>query len=276
MPDLPTIGGGPSETGSTPGSSTGISMTTGASHTKGATWTELIAATDYASSWLLVSMGVASAFGAASGFLMDIGVGASTAEQTLIPNLHFSMPASTTSITQSYLFPLAVPAGTRLSARAQCSTATQTILATVAAIAGPIDGPPGLRRVETIGAVTGTTRGTQLDMGGSAHTDVVAQLSAATGFAYRWLCLSAANVGDVVLAANTTFLIDVVTGAGGSEVPVLADIWLSATTTSDFCGPKVTCFPCSIAAGARVAVRGRCSVNTAGDRVLDFVAHGVG
>lgn len=130
--------------------------------------------------------------------------------------------------------------------------------------------------METLGAVTGTSRGTTLDTGASVNTDVVSQLVASTGFAYRWMCVAISNATDIATTGQQTFLLDIVTGAGGSEVPIISDLYLHASSTSDNPHPRSYCFPCAVAAGARVAGRARCSANAAGDRVLDLVAYGVG
>ena len=274
MPDLPTIAGGPSETGSTPASSTGITLTANASaNTKATSWTEVIASTDYASNWLLVMLHQASG---SIAYLIDIGVGASTAEHVLIANLYLHAPAITSAGGRAFLFPVRIPAGTRLSARCQASTGSGTVRIAAAIISSPIGAPPGLTRVETIGANTADSNGVSVDCGGTANTDVVGELTAATGFAYRWFCLAVANPTDVAWGGYVSFLVDVMTGAAGSEVPVISDLNIAGASSDDRPNPSAVCFPCAIAAGARVAIRARCSVNTAGDRVLDYVGYGVG
>jgi hypothetical protein len=275
MPDLPTIGGGPSETGSTPASTTGITLTANAvAHTKATSFTEIIASTDYAANWLMVELTQSS--GSNVGYLVDIAVGASTAEQVLIANLHYHASTNNSPNTRAFLFPLRVPAGTRISGRSQSSAGGGSVRAVVHAISSGISAPPGLGRVETIGANTGTSNGTTIDFGASAHTDVVGELVAASAFAYRWMCLEISNPTDVTWNATTTFLIDVVTGAGGSEVSVIDDLYVAGGTGGDQPSPANFCFPCAIAAGARVAVRGRCSVTTDGDRDIDFIGYGCG
>jgi hypothetical protein len=276
VPDLPTISGGPSQTGSNAAASTGISIAAHAStHTKNATWTEIIAATAYEANWLLVTIGNSAA--AACGYLVDIGVGGSTAELAVLPDLyHFNVSATLPHLT-TYLFPIRVPRATRISARCQAVTGAAAVLVTVTAIATPIDAPPGLARVEAIGETSGSTRGTSINAGAVAHTDVVGQLTATTAHAYRWMCVAAANPSDVTWAAGfTTFLVDIVTGGAGSEVLVMGDLWFGGSAADDRVNPGAVCFPCAIAAGARVAARVRSSSTTSSDRILDVIAYGVG
>jgi hypothetical protein len=277
MPDLPTLGGGPSETGADAAASVGISLSPGASaNTKAATWTELIASTDYAANWLLVHLGQSTVTGASSGVLVDIGVGGSTAEQVLVPNLRYAQTSTAQYVTPSYLMPLRIPAGTRLSARSQSSTGSGSLKITATAISGGVAAPPGFGRVEAAGANTATSLGVSIDCGGSAHTDVVGQLIASTGFAYRWLVLSVGVSSDVVTAAATSFLVDICVGAGGAEVPIINDIYFHGSTGTDMPHPVTVGFPVAIAAGSRLSARARCSVNTAGDRIIDLAAYGVG
>lgn len=273
MPDLPTIAGGPSETASTPASSTGIAITANASaNTKATTWTELIASTAYETSWLLVSLGISSDD---VGYLVDIGVGASTAEVALIDNLYFH----TSQVNEGhrhFLFPLRIPRGTRISARCQCAVGSQTIVVSVITIAAPISAPPSLGRVETMGANTSDSNGVSVDSGAVANTDAVGELIASTGFAYRWMCLSVANPTDVVWGGTRSFLVDVLVGGAGSEVVVVSDLHFSGSSFIDRPQPGTTCFPVAIPAGSRVAVRQRMDGTGAGDRVLDYVGYGVG
>lgn len=273
MPDLPTIAGGPSETGADAANAAGVALNAAAStNTKASTWTEVIATTSYASNWLLVMF--AGVTGAA--FLVDIGVGASTAEQVLIANLYAHAPAAGSPLTRAFLFPLRVPAGTRISGRCQSATGSGTIHVAVAAIGTPIGAPPGLTRVETCGADTSDSNGVSVDCGATPNTDVIGELIASTGFSYKWMCVSVGNPTDTAWGAYTQFIVDICVGAAGSEVPVIQDIRVAGSTTDDRPNPGSICFPVAINAGSRVSARVQCNVATAGERVLDLVGYGVG
>lgn len=274
MPDISTIAGGPGENASTPGSSGGIVLTAGGSaNTKAVSYTTLIATTAYATSWIQIQLTQASTN---TSFLVDLALGSSSAEANIINNLFHMVPAATTQQTgRTYLFPLRIPAGVRLSARCQAVSASATVEIAVQLIASPISAPPGLSRVETIGALTASSSGTKVDCGGTAHTDVIAQLSAAIGMPYRWMCVAVGNTTDTVWGGSRTFLIDIVKGSGGSEVEVIGDMAVTGGTNTDTPMPGAFSFPVAIASGERVAARARCSVNTTGDRVLDIIAYGV-
>ncbi len=79
-----------------------------------------------------------------------------------------------------------------------------------------------------------------------------AQMIASTAFASMHLILSIINVTDVDYA---TYQIDLGTGAGASEVVKVAD--LLTKTSTGLTGARVVtfCFPFSIAASTRVAIR---------------------
>lgn len=273
MPDTPTISGGPSETGSNAAASTGVTLTADASsHTKGA-WSEVIASTDYAASWLHVMV---ARIGNAARFLLDIGVGASTAEVVLIPNLHIDCRSTGSQTARSWLLPIAVPAGTRLSARIQSNGGGNVIPLGITAISAPITAPPPLGRVEALGDDTGTSAGTALDPGGVAHTDSGwVQLIASTGFNYRWMCLGVGH-GTFALAASTDWLIDLAVGGSGSEQVFMSDLVFSSGATADSPIPGGMSFPVAVASGSRVSARIRSNNITANERTMEIVAHGVG
>lgn len=274
MPDLATAYGGPIlNVSSTPASSTGVIATaSGTPHEKGV-WVELVASTTGAGSWLHVVL----LNGSASRSLVDIGVGASTAEQVLIPDLYHEVNSSNTQLApRTYLLPIAVARGARLAARTQAGNASQTILVNVEVVSPAISGPPPLGRVESLGVNTAATTGVVIDPGASAHTDSDwAELIAATGFAYRWLMLGFGHTSGN-LGATATWLVDIAIGAAGSEVEVVSDLLLAGGTATDQPLPGSMSFPVAIPAGVRVAARARCSSNAATTRTIDVMAWGVG
>lgn len=275
MPDLPTIAGGPSETASNPAASEGIVVTADSSaHTKGA-WAELVASTAYTSSWMIVQ---AHSPATANGFLVDIGVGASTAETVLLPNLSFHSPtAGGRETTHTLTLPIGVPAGTRISARCQATTGSGTIRVVVVLIAAPIAAPPTFRRVENCGANPATSVGVVVaDPGGVAHTDGAwTELIAATGFNYKWLGLSVYNSSDTGYGGAVSTLIDLAVGGAGSEVAIVNDLVFSGDTITDGTQGEV-CFPVAIPAGTRISARNRNKHIVADERLVTLVAYGVG
>lgn len=275
MPDLPTIGGGPSQTGADSANSRGISLVANASaNTKATSYTTLIAATDYRADWLLVVLNLNAT---AARFAVDIAVGASTAEVILVPDLYFEAQATNAFPGHAYLLPRRVEAGTRISARCQCTTGSGSLYASVTAISSPITAPPGLTRVEACGVSTsGATRLTAIDPGGTANTDSGWQvLIASTGFNYRWLNVAAGHgAGAMSVACN--WLVDLAVGGAGSEQVLVSDLYFSSGIVIDHPTPGTLSFPCNVASGSRLAARARCSSNSATNRVIDIAAWGSG
>lgn len=278
MPDLPTIRGGPSEAGSTPASSTGVTLTANASaNTKGA-YAPLIAQTAYASDWLQLSIGDANS---AASHLIDLAIGpvGGGSEQVVIANMLYHQVITSSRLGATVLtIPLSIPAGVRVSARCASSVGGATIKATIQTFACPIDAPPGMRLSETLGAVTASSRGTVLnDPGATANTDGTwTQLAAATAYAYRWMTVQAANITDTAMAAAMSQLIDIGMGGSGSEQVIAGDLWTYFAVASDHALTQGWSFPCAVPAGSRISARHRASVNTAGDRRIDVIVQGYG
>jgi hypothetical protein len=92
--------------------------TSSSANTKGS-WVQLIASTTYDTVWVVIAF--VPQF-APSGWLVDIGTGALGSEAVLIPNIY--SPAGYTLRSIGYVaLPVKIAAGTRIAARAQCTTA---------------------------------------------------------------------------------------------------------------------------------------------------------
>lgn len=110
--------------------SVGTNVTPSATANTKGSFAQLIASTARDYCGLVVVVGPAGTAGDI--YLVDIAIGAAASEQVIIPNVRM---AFSTTITASPIYiPMAVPAGTRISARAQASAASGT--ATVVAVGG--------------------------------------------------------------------------------------------------------------------------------------------
>lgn len=239
-------------------------------NTKGS-WVELAASTAAEASWIEV---VIASNSAGARYLIDIGIGAAASEVVLLANLHFENATAGNS-GASYRFPVAIAAGSRVSARIQCSTGSATIR--MHAILGT--GDPGSLSapgsVATYGADTSDSGLTQIDPGGSAGTDSAwVQLTASTSADIRWLVLSVAHNAAATTTTFIRWLIDIGTGGSGSETVVVADIGALSGPGEDSPNPRTVAFPIHLAAGTRIAVRARCSGTNATDRLLDVAVYG--
>lgn len=170
----------------------------GTSHTKGA-WIEIIASTSADSTLLILAVAVAQT-GQNSATLIDLAVGAASSEVAFLENL----PCGSASTGGGWQVPLpvAIPAGSRISARTQSATASRVALVGVSVLSGGAQIPGALT---VLGADTGTSRGVSLN-----HSAAWAEITASTSEDYRSLILvpSAgasslqANDGDVSLGVG--------------------------------------------------------------------------
>lgn len=238
--------------GSDAAASGGVVVTASASsNTKGA-WVQLSAASAAEASWIDVIFGSTSTVGR---FLIDIGIGASGAETVLLSNLHFDNGVAQINSAGHYRFPVAIPAGSRVAARMQCTSASATMR--VLAILGHGD-PGGLTApgsVQTYGANTADSGLTAVNAGsGTANLDTAwVQLTASTTAAARWLVVGLGH--DTTTAAGNRVLLDIGIGAAGAEVEILSDLFVIIGGGEETTNPRTLAFPVDIPAGTRIAVR---------------------
>jgi len=242
----------------------------GTAHVKGS-WVELVAATEFDADRVVVSLHTMEEAGVITA-LVDLAVGAASSEQVVVADLLVAGGAQSIAVAD---LPLHIPAGSRLSARAQASTISALTHVTARISAGGWGAPPPAHRVVTYGASTADSGGTEADPGGAAHTKGAwSELTASSIAAHRGLMLGVGHRGNGALR-NEEFLIDVGVGGSGSEQVVLAD-WAVAVGLTETLTPQFSpVIPASIPAGSRLAVRAQCNDTDATDRVLDYVLYGV-
>lgn len=112
--------------GTTAASSRGTTIDAGGTaNTKPATFTTIAASTSADHQWFVIGCNnLANTARTNAGWLVDIATGAASSETVIIPNLVFS---ASSGMNCTYPFcsppiPIAVSSGTRISARAQCTT----------------------------------------------------------------------------------------------------------------------------------------------------------
>lgn len=269
MPEFPFAQVNESETGgAVPASTTATTLTAaGTTNVKGS-YVELIASTARDANWIIVKCGNVSA---SANFLVDIAIGSAT-EQIIIPDLYIQARGAGCSYAP-YLFPIFIPRGSRLSARCQCSSASQTLNIEIILLSGmQLSGgsPPSL--VSAYGGVS-LSIGTTIDPGGTAHTDSAwTQLTAATDRQHHWLVVGA-RWGDASIGATTSWMLDIGVGSA-TEQEIISDLWVSADTTADVSYSQVVCLPYFLPASTRIVARARSSSVSAGDRVVFVKLYG--
>lgn len=276
MGDWPLYDGQGTETaGATSASSTGVAVTaSGSTNTKGS-WAELIASTARDAVGLIVNIGRGHT--ATADFLVDIGIGAASSETVLVPNLKGDNGSNTLGPGQIFL-PIGIPAGTRISARCQSTSASAVSRIQVVTMYGSWLTAPPLGRVTDYGTATGDSGGVSIDPGGSANTKGSwAQITASTTNPIRSMLVAVGNQNNSSRGAATDWLLDVGIGGSGSEQVIVADWHVEVATSDDnlephYLGP----IPVNIPAGTRLAARSQASnILDATDRLFDVIAYGI-
>jgi hypothetical protein len=228
-------------------------------------WVQLTAATDHPAGWVTVFVMSNSV----ARWLVDIAVGSAGNEQVIIPSLHWGLNAGGAPYT--YSFPLSIPAGSRISARARYNPGTGNKQIWVGVhLGGPtlLAGP--LTSVTAYGPETTTNGLVSVDCGATANTKSGwVEITAATARASRWAVIGMG--GDIAnYAANDRYAVDIGIGAAGSETVIVPDLPFAATGVIEGPAPRTVGFPLSIPAGVRVAVQAQCTTTTTPDRVFDI------
>jgi len=220
-------------------------------------------------------MMVVAVLGGTSGgdFLFDIGTGGAGVETAVISNCLANV-VSSASNTFMFTFPVAISAGTRVSARYQCTSTTPKVYA-VAYLGSTNSIPLTGCTATTYGAATGDSGGTSIDAGGTANTKgSYTEIIASTTDDIDWLAINVQHA-NTSLTGFVSWFVDIATGGSGSESNVINNIFLQSSSSMSACIPNsYIVLPVTIASGTRIAARCQCIGNNATDRLLDVTLIG--
>jgi hypothetical protein len=248
----------------------GTAVTTGASaSTKGAV-AELIAATAFDAYWIRVVATNYAVTATASEGALDIMVGAST-ERVIIPDLLFGMAGGAPIGGRYWDFPLYIPAGTRLSAKAAGARVSSTLRVAVWLYGG--HGYPPFRvgtTVTTYGMGT-VPNGTAITPGATGAEGTYTQITASTSrdhFAF---------VPSFQTSADTTvndrgYAVDI--GIGSATEETIGE-WLYQINVNEIQNGPLNPMPAfvDVPSGTRLALRA--SNSGANDGAYNAVIHAV-
>lgn len=252
-----------SETWGVSAAASGGTVVTGAGANAWGSWTELKSSTGIAATFLIVT---AADPNGGNQIDVDIGVGASGSEVTVVQALFLRSDGNLRNTSAVYALPIAIPSGSRVSARIRGATASRTARVTIQAFAGasPIS---SFRGLDSIGGAYIATNGyTNNTKGGWT------QIVAATTRAYRAIHVAWGLI-DFVSGQTSMMLLDVGLGASGSEVVVVPDLYTTAANVSAVTHNQTpnAFIPGGIPAGTRVAVRGQVTAGNASRYMTAFV-----
>lgn len=252
--------------------SSGTVVTTGGSaHTKGS-WTQITASSAVDADAVIVMIRGASG----ADTLTDIAVGASGSEVVVCSNLYEgagSIPAFAHGAT--YVIPLQIPAGTRISARSQGHVSSQGLKVDLYLMKGGVAFPSACGRLTPYGANTADSGGVQIDPGTTANTKgAYSEITSSTSNPIKALIAAFPLVGDGT-RSDCDWMVDIAVGAAGSEVPLISNFHLMCAATGNSHYPQASpTIPVAIPSGTRIAVRAQCSITTS-DRLFDAIIYGI-
>jgi hypothetical protein len=215
----------------------GTSVTAGGSaHTKNATYTQLVASTSYTSYGITIGLGnVGTAATTNTRTLVDIATGAASSETVIIPNLMCGQAGASNSASSDpvyYHFPIAIPAGVRISATSQSLAAADTVHVTVYLHQHPVPGKWYGSRVTAYGVNTADSTGTSHSPGNSSYATTT-QLTASTTNPIKYM-----QIGTDLLTntGGTTLRGLIRIAAMGSTNYIVSDLPYRESTTLEFVG----------------------------------------
>jgi hypothetical protein len=255
------------------GTSTGTTLTAAASVDTKGSWTALGAATGFAYEGITVHLANNNG---TNGYLVDIGIDDGSGNNfVLVPDLSFQCNQASEHNLALFI-PVHIPAGSLMEARVACSAASGTLNCLVVGHSANPGGFPGYSRVERL-FTPATSRGPAIEPGGTINTKGAwTQMVASTAVDIAGLFGVVGFNGDRSRAAAAGMLLDIGIGAASSEFVLVPNLALEWEATWD--GPNDVFFspvPAEVPSGTRVAARGQCSLNTAGDRTVDLALYGL-
>lgn len=190
-------------------------------------------------------------------FLVDIGKGTAGAEQIIASNL--IVQANRETHGYYYKFPYVIGAGEALSARAQCSIASQVVSVGFHFESHGFAHFPSGSRMKTYGANASTSRSTMIPASSPANAKGSwTQIVNSTSEDICEILISLVPEDDVGVGTEW-FLIDIGIGPAGSEKIIIPDLSASSYNQPNSNNSLNPCtigpIPVSIPASSRIAVR---------------------
>jgi hypothetical protein len=212
---------------------------------KGA-WTQLTSGTSYDSNFAVIMLGANSNTNPQETLLIDVGIGASGSEIPILNNLPLWVYGQYGGTFYSVAIPLSIPAGTRISARAQSSISGSSSDACAGLILydGAFSSEYGSAGLDTLGVTTsGATALTSVTPGNGAMGSWT-QISSSTPNDYRGLFL--------YTAGSATLLADVAIGSSEQAIIISRFRIYPTTGLAGGCSPYL---PLNLPAGSALWVR---------------------
>lgn len=231
-----------------------VRITLGATPNVKTGWVEVASSTPAPATAVLLTC---AGYSHIADLLVDVAVGGAGSEQVVLENLQFSMFSRMAG--RAGVLPLAIPAGSRVSARAQSSDASAVLELGFHGWVDP-DFGSGLRAT-TYGANTADSGGAAVTGNSTVNIEgaFVELTSNSNPVRLYYVCVGAQNASR----GNTHFRVDIAAGAGGSEQVFCADLFSQDNSVRDWVTPGVFGpFRADIPAATRLSARVQTNVSS--------------
>jgi hypothetical protein len=201
---------------SDPSAGAGTSLTSGSSANTYGTWVQIHAGLTYPSSWIILYLNNSYASGAIANFYVDIGIGPSNSDVTvLIEKLCGSSAALTFG--RCYYIPITIPPGIAIWARAQGSATSDVIYVNFSSMGGSKNYCSSYvcTSIECLGYGS-STNGTAITCGQNIEGDWTTIVSG-TSKDYAGVMIGGMFTGDTGMTQHLKYIMDV---GIGSSAPI--------------------------------------------------------
>jgi hypothetical protein len=233
-------------------------------------YAQIVASTPSDTAFIKIDISTNASSNTGFGGGVKIAIGGAGSEIDIILDLQLKAPLSA-YYGGSYLFPVSIPAGTRIAAAANGNAGASDVYYVHVELFDSGWGTEDFAGVDSIGATNSGSRGTAVTAGAAATKGSYAQLTASTPRDYDAIALVVTDITSAGMAGDR-WLIDLAIGGAGSEVIILPDWFISTTTSDDPRGQLGCVLPISIPAGTRVAAR---VASALGSNLIGIVAYGL-
>jgi hypothetical protein len=187
----------------------------GTSHIKGA-WASVVASAPFDVTLLGISTDITHVASTDTSQLLDIGIGAT--EVVLIANIPTGNSTLRNANGSIAWFPVEIPETTKISARVQAAVISDIVDVRLFLFGSPpFSSPPTFQAIDTIGALTASSHGTNISSGS------IVEIIASTAEDYKALGWGIDMAGDGG-TGNETRRVEIFVGAGGVEKSLIANL----------------------------------------------------
>jgi len=215
---------------------------------------------------------------------IDVAVGAGGSEINIANQLMLWSTAGDANSCTGYHIPVAIPAGTKVSARMQSDRASEGCNVNIVTYQGDFVCPSGFAGVESLGFQSSVTGGTTVDCGGVVNTwGAYTQIISSTVRDYAGLLVNIdGNNTTAASISSMSFAIVVAIGSAGNEVDIIPgivglknidttgankNIWVAPSVTGPYWVP--------VPAGSRLSARAVSADTTANERLIGVTLYGI-